>query len=77
MGRFHIANLAPVPIGRLRASDRLTVALAAALLAERPFVVLDEPEAVVPPGCREVRSNRSRPRRESYGREGSYGTKTA
>jgi ABC-type sugar transport system ATPase subunit len=45
LGRFHIANLAPVPIGRLRASDRLTVALAAALLAERPFVVLDEPEA--------------------------------
>lgn len=45
LGRFHIANLAPVPIGRLRAADRLTVALAAALLAERPFVVLDEPEA--------------------------------
>jgi ABC-2 type transport system ATP-binding protein len=44
LGRFHIANFAPVPIGRLRAADRLTVALAAALLAERPFVVLDEPE---------------------------------
>jgi ABC-2 type transport system ATP-binding protein len=45
LGRFHLSNLAPVPIGRLRASDRLTVALAAALLAERPFVVLDDPEA--------------------------------
>jgi ABC-2 type transport system ATP-binding protein len=44
LGRFHISNLAPVPIGRLRAADRLSVALAAALLAERPFVVLDEPE---------------------------------
>lgn len=46
---FHIADLAPVPIGRLRASDRLTVALAAALLAERPFVVLDQPEAYADP----------------------------
>jgi ABC-2 type transport system ATP-binding protein len=45
LGRFHLSNLAPVPIGRLRASDRLTVALAAALLADRPFVVLDDPEA--------------------------------
>jgi ABC-2 type transport system ATP-binding protein len=45
LGRFHLSNLAPTPIGRLRASDRLTVALAAALLAERPFVVLDDPEA--------------------------------
>jgi ABC-2 type transport system ATP-binding protein len=45
LGRFHLSNLAPAPIGRLRASDRLTVALAAALLAERPFVVLDDPEA--------------------------------
>lgn len=49
LGRFHIANLAPVPIGRLRDADRLTVALAAALLAERPFVVLDEPEASADP----------------------------
>ena len=45
LGRFHISTLAPVPIGRLRTSDRLTVALAAALLAERPFVVLDDAEA--------------------------------
>ncbi|WP_102145369.1 ATP-binding cassette domain-containing protein [Mycobacterium hubeiense] len=44
LGRFHIANLASVPIGRLRVSDRLAVSLAAALLSERPFVVLDEPE---------------------------------
>jgi ABC-2 type transport system ATP-binding protein len=49
LGRFHISDLAPVPIGRLRASDRLTVALAAALLAERPFVVLDEPERSADP----------------------------
>lgn len=48
-GRFHIANLGPVPIGRLRTADRLTVALAAALLAERPFVVLDEPERFAGP----------------------------
>ncbi|MCV7219890.1 ABC transporter ATP-binding protein [Mycolicibacterium elephantis] len=47
--RFHVAHLASVPIGRLRAPDRLTVALAAALLAERPFVVLDEPEACADP----------------------------
>jgi ABC-2 type transport system ATP-binding protein len=49
LGRFHISNLAPVPIGRLRAADRLSVALAAALLAERPFVVLDEPERFAEP----------------------------
>jgi ABC-type sugar transport system ATPase subunit len=49
LGRFHISALAPVPIGRLRASDRLTVALAAALLAGRPFVVLDDPEAFADP----------------------------
>ena len=49
LGRFHISDLAPVPIGRLRATDRLTVALAAALLAERPFVVLDEPERFADP----------------------------
>ncbi|HYZ68756.1 MAG TPA: ATP-binding cassette domain-containing protein [Mycobacterium sp.] len=44
LARLGVAELAPVAIGRLRAVDRLTVALAAALLAERPFVVLDEPE---------------------------------
>jgi ABC-2 type transport system ATP-binding protein len=49
LGRFHISDLAPVPIGRLRAADRLSVALAAALLAERPFVVLDEPERSADP----------------------------
>jgi ABC-2 type transport system ATP-binding protein len=48
-GRFRIANLGPVPIGRLRTADRLTVALAAALLADRPFVVLDEPERFADP----------------------------
>jgi len=49
LGRFHISSLAPVPIGRLRGTDRLTVALAAALLAERPFVVLDEPDRYADP----------------------------
>jgi ABC-2 type transport system ATP-binding protein len=49
LGRFHIANLGRVPVGRLRAPDRLTVALATALLAERPFVVLDEPEGFADP----------------------------
>ena len=49
LGRFHISALAPVPIGRLRAPDRLTVTLAAALLADRPFVVLDDPEAIADP----------------------------
>lgn len=42
--RLDLAGVAPVAIGRLRPRDRLSVALAAALLAERPFVVLDEPE---------------------------------
>jgi ABC-2 type transport system ATP-binding protein len=49
LARFQAADLAPAPIGRLRTADRLTVALAAALLAERPFVVLDEPERSVDP----------------------------
>ncbi len=49
LGRFHVANWAPVPIGRLRAVDRHTVALAAALHAERPFIVLDEPEGFADP----------------------------
>lgn len=44
LARLRVQDLASVPVGRLRAADRLTVALAAALLAERPFVVLDEPE---------------------------------
>jgi alpha-D-ribose 1-methylphosphonate 5-triphosphate synthase subunit PhnL len=49
LARFQAADLAPAPIGRLRMADRLTVALAAALLAERPFVVLDEPEKSADP----------------------------
>jgi ABC-type cobalamin/Fe3+-siderophores transport system ATPase subunit len=47
--RLQVANLAPVAIGRLRPGERLTVALAAALLAERPFVVLDDPERYADP----------------------------
>ncbi|MDT5182460.1 MAG: type transport system ATP-binding protein [Mycobacterium sp.] len=49
LARFQAADLAPAPIGGLRTADRLTVALAAALLAERPFVVLDEPEKSADP----------------------------
>jgi ABC-2 type transport system ATP-binding protein len=49
LARLHVAELAPVAIGRLREPDRLTVALAAALLADRPFVVLDEPEKSTDP----------------------------
>lgn len=41
---LRMSGLAQVPIGRLRDPERLTVALGAALLAERPFVFLDEPE---------------------------------
>jgi alpha-D-ribose 1-methylphosphonate 5-triphosphate synthase subunit PhnL len=44
LARLGVQDLASVPVGRLRAADRLTVALTATLLAERPFVVLDEPE---------------------------------
>ncbi|MGV9801392.1 ATP-binding cassette domain-containing protein [Mycobacterium sp. NPDC003449] len=47
--RLRAGHLAPVPVGRLRQPDRRTVALAAALLAGRPFVLLDEPEAAADP----------------------------
>jgi ABC-2 type transport system ATP-binding protein len=47
LDRLRAADLAPVPIGRLRAAQSRTVAVAAALLAGRPFVVLDEPDATV------------------------------
>ncbi|MDV3129749.1 ATP-binding cassette domain-containing protein [Mycobacterium sp. 21AC1] len=43
LDRLNVAHLATVPIGRLRTADRMTVALAAALLAQRPIVVLDDP----------------------------------
>jgi ABC-2 type transport system ATP-binding protein len=44
LGRLGAESLAHLPLGRLRDSQRHTVALAATLLADRPFVVLDEPE---------------------------------
>lgn len=47
--RFGVDDLATVPIGRLRPADRLTVSLMAALTADRPFVVLDEPARFVDP----------------------------
>lgn len=47
--RLEVADLAPIAIGQLRPADRLTVGLAAVLLAERPFVVLDEPEKSAAP----------------------------
>lgn len=49
LARLQVEDLAPVPVGRLRTADRLTVSLAATLLAERPFVVLDEPEQSADP----------------------------
>lgn len=48
--RFGVADLATVPVGRLRPAERLTVALMAALIADRPFVVLDSPERCADPG---------------------------
>lgn len=47
--RLGFADIAPVAIGRLRMPDRLAAALAAALIADRPFVVLDEPERFLEP----------------------------
>lgn len=47
--RFRVAPLATVPVGRLRPAERLTVALMAALSADRPFVVLDSPERCADP----------------------------
>ncbi|MHC9297440.1 ABC transporter ATP-binding protein [Mycobacterium sp. LTG2003] len=47
--RLRAQRLAPTPVGRLRPAERHTVALAAALIAGRPFVVLDEPEAAADP----------------------------
>ncbi|PRC62211.1 ABC transporter, partial [Mycobacterium sp. ITM-2017-0098] len=49
LARLGAAELAGTPIGRLRAAGRRTVALAAALLAERPFLVLDGPDEYAPP----------------------------
>ncbi|WP_197420333.1 hypothetical protein [Mycobacterium sp. NAZ190054] len=41
-------HLAHTPLGRLRTPQRHTVALAAALLSGRPFVVLDVPDRYAP-----------------------------
>lgn len=49
LDRLGAGAVAPVAVGRLRLRDRHTVALAAALVAERQFVVLDEPENHVAP----------------------------
>lgn len=46
--RLGVAHLAHMPLGRLRAVQRHTVALAAALLSARPFVVLDGPDRYAP-----------------------------
>lgn len=50
LARLQIADLALVSFGRLRLGGRHAIALAAALLAERPFVILDEPERATEPG---------------------------
>lgn len=47
--RLRAQRLAPTPVGRLRPAERHTVALAAALIAARPFVLLDEPESAADP----------------------------
>lgn len=49
LDRFRIADLAAEAIGRIRPADRLTVALVTALLSQRPFVVLDDPERSADP----------------------------
>jgi ABC-type sugar transport system ATPase subunit len=49
LARLDAGAVAAVAVGRLRSRDRHIVALAAALLAERQFVVLDEPENHVAP----------------------------
>ena len=49
LGRFHISNLAPVPIGRLQGLGSAHRRAGRALLAERPFVVLDDPERFADP----------------------------
>jgi len=46
--RLGAEPLAALPVGRLRAPQRRTAALAAALLAERDIVVLDDPEQSAP-----------------------------
>lgn len=50
LARLRAERLAPTPVGRLRPAERHTVSLAAALIAGRPFVLLDEPEAAADPG---------------------------
>lgn len=49
LARLGAAALARTSLGRLRAAERHTVALAATLLADRPVVVLDEPDECAPP----------------------------
>lgn len=49
LDRLGAGALARTPLGRLRATERHTVALTAALLADRPVIVLDEPERYAPP----------------------------
>ena len=48
LARLGAADVAHTPLGRLRATQRHTVALAATLLAGRPFIVLDGPDEYAP-----------------------------
>lgn len=48
LARLGAAALVRAPLGRLRATERHTVALAAALLADRPVIVLDGPDRYAP-----------------------------
>ncbi|WP_197373840.1 ATP-binding cassette domain-containing protein [Mycolicibacterium baixiangningiae] len=49
LDRLGVAGVAQRPLGRLRVAERHAVALAAALLSERPFLVLDSPDEYAPP----------------------------
>lgn len=44
LAQLKVEEIASIPAGRLRSAYRITAALAATMLADRPFVVLDEPE---------------------------------
>lgn len=48
LARLDAAEVALTPLGRLRSPQRHLVALTAALLADRPFVVLDRPDEYAP-----------------------------
>lgn len=48
LARLGLAGVAQRPLGRLRVAERHAVALVAALLSDRPFIVLDGPGEYTP-----------------------------